>query len=191
MLQDRHADHHQSPPHPAKTKKSLAEKISRTLDKIAAVRSSPVNYRDVEGRRYRGPGGGQTGSGGVVYPLYAGYSPGYRTVRGAHGVSYQYVYTGWDPASLYHQEPSSAHSSAHYLPVNTYCRCSSSGTDSVRSRSGQVRCKKCSKPKTPYSQSRPAGGKVRARLQMAGEQHQQQQPAGTRAGPKDPYDYIR
>merc|ERR1711879_1076195 len=100
-----------------------------------------------------------------------------------------------DPANLYHQETSSA----HYLPVNNYCRCfssPSSGTGSVRSRSGQVRCKKCSKPKTPYSQSRPAGGKVRARLQMTGDQQtqqQQQQSAGTvtGAGPKDPYDYIR
>ena len=196
MLQDRHADL-QPPSHPAKTKKSLAEKISRTLDKIAAVTSSPVSLRDVEGRRSRGAGG-PGGSAGVVYPVYAGYSPGYRTVRGPHGVSYQYVYTGWDPASLYHQETSSA----HFLPVNNYCRCSSSsGSDSLRSRSGQVRCKKCSKPKTPYSQSRPAGGKVRARLQMPGDQHQhhhqphhhQQQSAGsgTRAGPKDPYDYIR
>ena len=204
MLQDRHAEQHQHTSIPAKTKKSLAEKISRTLDKIAAVRSSPVSYRDGEGRRYRGAGG-QAGSGGVVYPVYAGYSPGYRTVRGPHGVSYQYVYTGWDPASLYHQDTTSASShSSHYLPANNYCRCSSSsGTDSVRSRSGQVRCKKCSKPKTPYSQSRPAGGKVRARLQMPGDQHQQhqqhqqqhqqqqQQPAVTRAGPKDPYDYIR
>ena len=201
MLQDRHGPHPADPQPSVKTKKSFAEKISRTLDKIASVTGSPGTYRDVDARRRVGGSGGS--GAGLVYPLYAGYSPGYRTVRGPHGVSYQYVYTGWDPG-LYHQEYHGGGASpGHYLPVNL-CRCPNTGTDSVRAGPAQGRCKKCSKPKTPYghSQSRGPAGKVRARLQMGGDQkhqqHQQHQsPASvTRAkpgpgGPRDPYDYIR
>ena len=92
MLQDRHGPHPADPLPSVKTKKSFAEKISRTLDKIASVTGSPGTYRDVDARRRVGGSGGS--GAGLVYPLYAGYSPGYRTVRGPHGVSYQYVYTG-------------------------------------------------------------------------------------------------
>ena len=159
MLQDRHGSH-QEPHQPAKAKKSLAEKISRTLDKIAAVTTNPVGYnrdasdtRHVRGTRVGGP------PANVVYPVYAGYSPGYRTVRGPHGMSYQYVYTGWaDPAATppgpapYHHEYH-----GHYFPANTFCRCPSSGSESVRTKSGTSKCKKCSKPKTPYIQQRPGG----------------------------------
>ena len=104
----------------------------------------------------------------------AGYSPGYRTVRGPHGMSYQYVYTGWDPG-LYHQEYHAGAPHGHYFPTNTFCRCPNSGSESVRTKSGVSKCKKCSKPKTPYiSQQRSGGngtvsnngGKVRARLQI-------------------------
>ena len=197
MLQDRHAP--QSHSHqPVKTKKSLAEKISRTLDKIVSVSDWSPTYRDVDARRRLGTGGGA----GLVYPLYAGYSPGYRTVRGPHGVSYQYVYTGWEPG-LYHQEyHAGGGGGGHYL-APAYCRCPNTGTDSVRSRSGPGgRCKKCSKPKTPYgqSQTRAPAGKVRGRLEMGGDQHQQSPASLSRAkpgpapgpgGPRDPYDYIR
>ena len=194
MLQDRHGPHPADPQPSVKTKKSFAEKISRTLDKIASVTGSPGTYRDVDARRRVGGSGGS--GAGLVYPLYAGYSPGYRTVRGPHGVSYQYVYTGWDPG-LYHQEYHGGGASpGHYLPVNL-CRCPNTGTDSVRAGPAQGRCKKCSKPKTPYghSQSRGPPGKVRARLQIPGELQQSPvQTSGSRAksgGPRDPYDYIR
>ena len=223
MLQDRHGTsngHNQDQHQPAKAKKSLAEKISRTLDKIAAVTTNPVGYnRDGDTRHVRTRVG--AGPANVVYPVYAGYSPGYRTVRGPHGMSYQYVYTGWgDTATppgpapgLYHHEYH-----GHYYPANTFCRCPNSGSESVRTKAGTSKCKKCSKPKTPYiqQQHRPGGGgggtvsgggKVRARLQLPPDassyqsspransrdnsskgQQQQQVPL---TGPKDPYDYIR
>ena len=207
MLQDRHGGLTDTTS-PVKAKKTLAEKISRTLDKIAAVTTSPV--RDGQEPRSRGtggvsrsPGAHPQGSPGLVYPVYAGYSPGYRTVRGPHGMSYQYVYTGWDPG-LYHQEYQGPHP-PHYFHSNTFCRCPSSGSESVRTKAGVTRCKKCSKPKTPYIQQRPGGqggsvregGKVRARLQLPPEPQYQaspraasKQPPGA-LGPKDPYDYIR
>ena len=207
MLQDRHGGLTDTSS-PVKAKKTLAEKISRTLDKIAAVTTSPV--RDGQEARIRGGGSARSsgahpqGAPGLVYPVYAGYSPGYRTVRGPHGMSYQYVYTGWDPG-LHHQEYQGPHP-PHYFPSNTFCRCPSSGSESVRTKAGVTRCKKCSKPKTPHIQQRPggqggsvrAGGKVRARLQLPPEPAQYQaspravskQPPGA-LGPKDPYDYIR
>ena len=213
MLQDRHGSHHDTST-PGKAKKSLAERLSRTLDKIAAVTTSPVSGRDGENRSRGGGGVARSPahpSSGLVYPVYAGYSPGYRTVRGPHGMSYQYVFTGWDPG-LYHHEyhggggASGPHS--HYFPSNTFCRCPNSGSESVRTKSGVTKCKKCSKPKTPYIQQRAGGGaggggKARARLQLPPEpaQHQaspraatKQQPgpaASLPLGPKDPYDYIR
>ena len=90
MLQDRNII---QPGEPVKSKKSLAEKISRTLDKIASVTTNP-SQREGE-KRGRNVQTQQS----LLYPLYQGYSPGYRTVRGPHGVSYQYVYGGWDPSA--------------------------------------------------------------------------------------------
>ena len=209
MLQDRHGSLNDTGT-PVKSKKTLAEKISRTLDKIAAVTTSPASVRDGQEAKVRGSGGvarspSHSGA-GLVFPVYAGYSPGYRTVRGPHGMSYQYVYTGWDPG-LYHQEYHGVGPPAHYFPTNTFCRCASSGSESVRTKSGK--CKKCSKPKTPYIQrlgpgqggsvGGGGGAKVRARLQLPPDPAQYQ--ASPRAaskpvppaaeGPRDPYDYIR
>ena len=122
-------------------------------------------------------------------------------------MSYQYVYTGWDPG-LHHQEYQGPHP-PHYFPSNTFCRCPSSGSESVRTKAGVTRCKKCSKPKTPYIQrlgpgqggsvSGGGGAKVRARLQLPPDPVQYQtapraasKPALPAAqGPRDPYDYIR
>ena len=78
MLQDRHGSHHDTST-PGKAKKSLAERLSRTLDKIAAVTTSPVSGRDGENRSRGGGGVARSPahpSSGLVYPVYAGYSPG-------------------------------------------------------------------------------------------------------------------
>ena len=163
MLQDRHGSLNDPGLTPVKSKKTLAEKISRTFDKIAAVTTSPVSGRgDGQEARVRGSGGVARSSAhpgaGLVFPVYAGYSPGYRTVRGPHGMSYQYVYTGWDPG-LYHQDyhGGGGGPQPHYFPTNTFCRCANSGSESVRTKSGVSKCKKCSKPKTPYI-PRPGAG---------------------------------
>ena len=200
MLQDKHGH---SSEH--KVKKTLAEKISRTLDKIASVTTS--SNADSRHRSGQARGAVPPVSGGnVVWPVYAGYSPGYRTVRGPHGMSYQYVMTGWEPG-LYPGHHEYHGGTGHYYPTNTFCRCPHSGAESVRSKAGGVsKCKKCSKPKTPYI-PRPGGtvsgggGKVRSRLPDTF--HQQSPASVSRAnttrvpskqfpsGPKDPYDYIR
>ena len=189
-----------------KSKKSLAEKISRTLDKIASVTTSP--HREGERRVRSAPHPQQS----VLYPLYQGYSPGYRTVRGPHGVSYQYVYGGWDPG-VYGVPPGHDFSDMRheYQPSPTpymhqnYCRCPDSGKESVRTKSGQSKCKKCSKPKTPYIQRGTNGShppKSRAKLQLSDTHHSSPASVARSAwdparqtrqtfGPKDPYDYIR
>jgi len=199
---------------PVKSKKSLAEKISRTLDKIASVTTSP-SHREVD-KKSRNVHPQQS----MLYPLYQGYSPGYRTVRGPHGVSYQYVYGGWDPGVYaippghdfsdmrLDYQPSPTPMGGPFFPPN-FCRCPDSGKDSVRTKSGQTKCKKCSKPKTPYIQRMTNGAhqsKTRTRLQLSESPHSSSPASVARTagkawdptrqtrqslGPKDPYDYIR
>ena len=204
MLQDK--QHHGHNSEQKTVKKSLAEKISRTLDKIASV--TTVSERGERGGR--GRGGVQAGQhSNVVWPVYAGYSPGYRTVRGPHGMSYQYVMTGWPDPGLYHHEyhgHSAGHTSGHYYPTNTFCRCPHSGSESVRTKSGVSKCKKCSKPRTPLIRSGAgsvSGDKGKPRARLLHDTFHSSPASVTRAnttrvpnqkpasGPKDPYDYIR
>ena len=190
------------PPHPhqhTKAKKSLAEKISRTLDKLAAqVTVSPPQQPAA-----------RAGAGGVARAVYGpvySYSPapGYRTVRGPHGVSYQLAgqfypaYPGWDPGPALYQADYHAHYPAPApSPGQGWCRCAASGAESVRVRGGVARCRRCSKPKSQPPVRGPA--KARPRLQLPGEAGQPSpgprprdpQPPAQQAGPRDPYDYIR
>eukprot|EP00090_Calanus_glacialis_P035526 TRINITY_DN6063_c0_g1_i1.p1 TRINITY_DN6063_c0_g1~~TRINITY_DN6063_c0_g1_i1.p1 ORF type:complete len:1713 (-),score=279.68 TRINITY_DN6063_c0_g1_i1:339-4958(-) len=95
-----------------------------------------------------------------------------------------------------------------FMPPN-YCRCPDNGKESVRTKSGQSKCKKCSKPKTPYVQRGTNGShqpKSRAKLQLSDTHHSPSPASVARSagkawdparqtrqsfGPKDPYDYIR
>ena len=203
MLQE-HGGRPAPPPHPhqhTKAKKSLAEKISRTLDKLAAqVTVSPPQQPAARA------GAGAGGVARAVYgPVYS-YSPapGYRTVRGPHGVSYQLAgqfypaYQGWDPGpALYHADYHAHYPAPAPSPGQGWCRCAASGAESVRVRGGVARCRRCSKPK---SQPPVRGAaKARPRLQLPGEGGQPSpgprprdpQPPAQQAGPRDPYDYIR
>ena len=107
-------------------KRSLAERLSRTLDKLALVSGrggTPVNTNTLSEPEHRThippdhhmmPGGSAhpppPHPATAVYGLYPGYHhklppvgyhsghPGYRTVRSPQGVNYHYVaYNGWEP----------------------------------------------------------------------------------------------
>ena len=180
------------------------DKISRTLDKLAQVR------REGGREERRGAGGGRNSHSPLVYPMYPGYPPGYRNMRGPQGANYQYVYPPgghYEAPAMYHEYSATSQSSPG--PPPSWCRCPGQGHDSVRGLRGS-RCKQCGKARSPYT-GRGVQGRPRARLPQgeavvaapvtrsasmaAWSEREASVPreasAPRAAGPRDPYDYIR
>ena len=173
---------------------SISHRISRTLDKLAAVGSQQRDPQVGLDRRARV----------VVYPAY--HQPTYsRTVRAPHGVSYHYMYGSPGAPAAPWQDPNWHQDlAAPSPPPGACCRCPDQGKDSVRGPRSS-RCKTCGKGRNPYV-SRTAQGPVRQRPRLpqtspdgagvvrsassAAWEASRARPSPVQ-GPRDPYDYIR
>ena len=178
---------------PGKAKKSLVDKITRTLDKLATVRREGGREE-----RHRAP---RPASGpGMVYPVYPGYHPSYRTVRGANGATYQYLYGGGGGAWPEQANPYQDYATPS-PPPGAWCHCPDQGKDSVRRG---TRCKACGKARSPYAvrapqgrtrtrlpHSSPEGAPVVRSASSAAWEGRPRSTSGAPQGPRDPYDYIR
>lgn len=111
-------------------------------------------------------------------------------------MNYHYVYGGWDPGVYGPVEYVSTPPAA----ARGVCRCPDSGKDSVRSRSGSARCRRCHLDLYPGPTAHVSRRPSRPKLPMGGspsssqggrEAADRRQRRPSPAGPKDPYDYIR